>query len=132
VWYESRCSAQSGNLTIRDVKVSEMVGHRRPCVATRTSIVTTNNQKRLKLRLTYLSSIPDCLSPLPIVNKRIANMPQYHSATGTVSYPDAKSSFPKFPQVGFGRAVAIGIGAGFVGALVYVNSGLTCTLQLTD
>jgi len=45
-------------------------------------------------------------------------MPQYHTATGTVSYPDAKSSFPKFPQVGLGRAVAIGIEAGFVGALV--------------
>lgn len=45
-------------------------------------------------------------------------MPQYHNATGTVSYPDPKSSYPKLPQVGFGHAVAIGIGAGFVGALV--------------
>jgi hypothetical protein len=38
-----------------------------------------------------------------------------------VSYPDAKSSYPAFPKVGFGRAVAIGIGAGFVGALVYAQ-----------
>jgi hypothetical protein len=59
-------------------------------------------------------------------------MPQYHNSTGTVSYPDAKSSFPKFPQVGFGRAIAIGIGAGFVGALVYVNGGMKFTLQPTD
>jgi hypothetical protein len=48
-------------------------------------------------------------------------MPQYHTPTGTVSYPDAKSNFPAFPKVGFGRAVAIGIGAGAVGALVYVD-----------
>jgi len=48
-------------------------------------------------------------------------MPQYHHATGTVSLTDAKSSYPTFPKVGFGRAVAIGIGAGFLGALVYVK-----------
>jgi hypothetical protein len=48
-------------------------------------------------------------------------MPQYHTPGGTVSYPDAKSSYPAFPKVGFGRAVAIGIGAGFVGALVYAQ-----------
>jgi hypothetical protein len=47
-------------------------------------------------------------------------MPQHHTATGTLSYPDAKSSYPAFPKVGFGRAVAIGIGAGFVGAFVFV------------
>ncbi|KAF9740458.1 hypothetical protein PMIN06_012859 [Paraphaeosphaeria minitans] len=43
-------------------------------------------------------------------------MPQHHTVTGTLSYPDAKSSFPAFPKVGFGSAVAIGIGAGFIGA----------------
>lgn len=59
-------------------------------------------------------------------------MPQYHTPTGTVSYPDAKSSFPKFPQVGFGRAVAIGVGAGFVGALVLVNGALVITLRLIN
>jgi hypothetical protein len=54
-------------------------------------------------------------------NKRdFFTMPQHHTATGTLSYPDAKSSYPAFPKVGFGRAVAIGIGAGFVGAFVYV------------
>jgi hypothetical protein len=45
-------------------------------------------------------------------------MPQYHTPTGTVSYPDAKSNYPTFSKVGLGRAVVIGIGAGFVGALV--------------
>jgi hypothetical protein len=52
-------------------------------------------------------------------------MPQHHLATGTVSYPDAKSNYPAFPQVGFGKAIAIGIGAGAVGALVYVSHPLT-------
>jgi len=49
-------------------------------------------------------------------------MPQHHTPHGTFSYPDTKSSFPELPRVGFGRAVAIGIGAGFMGALVYVPS----------
>jgi hypothetical protein len=49
---------------------------------------------------------------------QLNTMPQHHLSTGTVSYPDAKSSFPAFPKVGFGRAIAIGIGAGAVGACV--------------
>jgi hypothetical protein len=48
-------------------------------------------------------------------------MPQYHTPTGTISYPDAKSSYPAFPKIGFGRAVVVGIGAGFLGAFVYVT-----------
>lgn len=43
-------------------------------------------------------------------------MPQYHTAAGTFSRPDAKSNYPAFPQVTFGRAVAIGLGAGLIGA----------------
>ncbi|KAJ4323586.1 hypothetical protein N0V94_001779 [Neodidymelliopsis sp. IMI 364377] len=49
-------------------------------------------------------------------------MPQHHLPTGTVSYPDAKPSYPSFPQVGFGKAIAIGIGAGALGALVMTGS----------
>lgn len=45
-------------------------------------------------------------------------MPQHHLPTGTVSYPDPKANYPAFPQVGFGKAIAIGLGAGAVGALV--------------
>ena len=52
-------------------------------------------------------------------------MPQYHHPGGTVSYPDAKSLYPSVPRVSFGRAVAIGLSAGFLGALVYTPS-LTC------
>ena len=50
------------------------------------------------------------------------DMPQHHTPHGTFSYPDAKSGFPELPRVVLGRAVAIGIGAGFMGALVYVPS----------
>jgi hypothetical protein len=53
---------------------------------------------------------------------KAATMPQYHNPGGTISYPDAKSSYPTFPRVGFGRAVAIGLGAGFLGALMYVHT----------
>ncbi|CAA9962942.1 hypothetical protein CFE70_006366 [Pyrenophora teres f. teres 0-1] len=49
-------------------------------------------------------------------------MPQHHTPHGTFSYPDAKSSFPEIPRVGFGRAVVIGIGAGFMGALVMTGT----------
>ncbi|KAF3043976.1 hypothetical protein E8E12_003409 [Didymella heteroderae] len=49
-------------------------------------------------------------------------MPQHHLATGTVSYPDAKSNYPAFPQVGLGKAIVIGIGAGAVGALFMTGS----------
>lgn len=49
-------------------------------------------------------------------------MPQYHTPGGTVSYADPKSIYPTFPRVSFGRAVAIGLSAGFLGALVYVNT----------
>jgi hypothetical protein len=45
-------------------------------------------------------------------------MPQYHTPTGSYAYPDAKSTFPTFPKVSFGQAVAIGIGTGFLGAFV--------------
>ena len=45
-------------------------------------------------------------------------MPQHHLPTGTVSYPDAKSTFPAFPKVGFGQAITIGLGAGAIGAFV--------------
>ncbi|KAF2826963.1 hypothetical protein CC86DRAFT_292008 [Ophiobolus disseminans] len=48
-------------------------------------------------------------------------MPQYHTRAGTVSLPDAKSSYPTFPKVGFDRAVAIGIDAGFLCALLQVQ-----------
>jgi hypothetical protein len=47
-----------------------------------------------------------------------ATMPQYHTSTGTYAYADAKSTFPTSPQVSFGRALAIGIGAGALGAFV--------------
>ncbi|KAF2994251.1 hypothetical protein E8E13_001289 [Curvularia kusanoi] len=49
-------------------------------------------------------------------------MPQHHLPTGTISYPDEKCDFPAFPRVGFGKAIAIGIGAGAVGALVMTGS----------
>ena len=44
-------------------------------------------------------------------------MPQYHTAAGTFSYVDEKSAFPRFPKVTFGQAIAIGLGAGFVGGI---------------
>ena len=93
-------------------------------------MLTTNGNESLSLY--FFTSHTRYVSSLPVVNGRVANMPQYHTPTGTVSYPDAKSSFPKFPQVGFGRAVAIGVGAGFVGALVLVNGALVITLRLTN
>ncbi|EUC45269.1 hypothetical protein COCMIDRAFT_95988 [Bipolaris oryzae ATCC 44560] len=49
-------------------------------------------------------------------------MPQYHHPGGTVSYPDAKSLYPSVPRVSFGRAVAIGLSAGFLGALVMTGT----------
>ncbi|KAK3201002.1 hypothetical protein GRF29_213g675742 [Pseudopithomyces chartarum] len=49
-------------------------------------------------------------------------MPQHHTATGTFSYVDSKSAFPAFPKVGLGSAVAIGIGAGFIGAFAMVGT----------
>ena len=56
---------------------------------------------------------------LPLQNNlQVTKMPQHRLATGTVSYPDAKSNYPAFPQVGFGKAIAIGLGAGAIGALV--------------
>ena len=44
-------------------------------------------------------------------------MPQYHTAAGTFSHVDEKSMYPRFPKVTFGQSVAIGLGAGFIGAL---------------
>lgn len=38
-----------------------------------------------------------------------------YSTPGTAY--EAKSAFPAFPRVGFGQAIAIGIGAGMVGGL---------------
>jgi hypothetical protein len=49
-------------------------------------------------------------------------MPLYNTAKGPVAFPDEKSIYPAFPQVSFGRAVAIGLSAGFVGAFMYVTS----------
>ncbi|RYO95835.1 hypothetical protein DL764_007587 [Monosporascus ibericus] len=43
-------------------------------------------------------------------------MPQYHTAAGTFSHVDEKSAYPRIPQVTFGTAVAIGLGAGLAGA----------------
>jgi len=44
-------------------------------------------------------------------------MPQFHTAAGTFSHADEKSLYPRFPRVTFGQAVAVGLGAGLVGAL---------------
>ncbi|KAF2685171.1 hypothetical protein K458DRAFT_442339 [Lentithecium fluviatile CBS 122367] len=44
-------------------------------------------------------------------------MPQYNAPAGTYAYPDAKSTFPAFHKVHFGRTVALGIGAGALGTL---------------
>ena len=68
-------------------------------------------------------------------------MPQHHTAHGTFckltrslhtlgpfaycqspAYVDAKSSYPAFPKVGLGSAVAIGLGAGFIGAFAMVGT----------
>jgi hypothetical protein len=102
------------DLTMSDVRVNEIIGHT-PCVATRTS---TDNNKHC----TKVVASPPPLHALhtAFYTSRTPNngMPQYHTPTGTVSYPDAKSNYPSFPRVGLGRAVVIGIGAGFVGALV--------------
>lgn len=44
-------------------------------------------------------------------------MPQFHTAAGTFSHADEKSLYPRFPRITFGQAVAVGLGAGLVGAL---------------
>jgi len=116
----SRAIRRFGNPTMRDVKVSEVIGHSLTTTLCRNANVRRKQNTATTVRIlhspvSYHFGRPLILS---IAIQIIVAMPQYHTATGTVSYPDAKSSFPKFPQVGFGRAVAIGIGAGFVGALV--------------
>ncbi|KAF2866547.1 hypothetical protein BDV95DRAFT_202691 [Massariosphaeria phaeospora] len=49
-------------------------------------------------------------------------MPQYHTSGGSVAYPDSKSTYPAFPQVGFGKAIAIGLGTGLLGAAVMAGT----------
>jgi len=96
-----------------DVKVNEVIGH--------SFMTTLCHNENARCKQNTATTVRTLRFPIPyhfISIQSLIAMPQYHTATGTVSYPDAKSSFPKFPQVGFGRAVAIGIGAGFVGALV--------------
>ncbi|PSN65223.1 hypothetical protein BS50DRAFT_601679 [Corynespora cassiicola Philippines] len=49
-------------------------------------------------------------------------MPQHNTPAGSVAYPGSKSTFQAFLKVGFGQAIAIGLGAGAVGALSVVGA----------
>lgn len=42
---------------------------------------------------------------------------------------DDKSNYPRAPQVSFGKAVAIGLGAGAIGALRYLRIHLHMSIQ---
>ncbi|KAF2748845.1 hypothetical protein M011DRAFT_441372 [Sporormia fimetaria CBS 119925] len=49
-------------------------------------------------------------------------MPLYNTPSGPLKFPDAKSLYPSSPRVPLGQAIAIGLSAGILGALVMTGT----------